>query len=122
MKTSEKLSDFLDFIRESEPLFRITIENVEDENKRTQDYLHAIEFESSARERNKICDKLKISRVSRRKNKDIAEELEPVMEFMSKYENRKAIEQLQQVLGKVRKVENYHQKRTYHPRMEDTNE
>ena len=122
MKTSEKLSSFLDFVRQSEPLYRLSYEAVGEEDKRTLDYLHAIEFDTSARERNKICEKLKISRVRRRKNKDVVEELEPLKEFMEKYENRKAIEQLQQVLGKIRKVENYHEKRSYHQRTEDKGE
>lgn len=45
------------------------------------------------------------------------EECEPLREFLADERNAKAIKNLEQVLGKLRKVENYHENRTYHPRV-----
>lgn len=117
-KGSEEIKRFLDFVREAEPRYRTALETVERENKRTQDFLHAIEFEPHAEERSKIATKMRASRIERRENKDIVEELEPIVEFMSDRANKRAIDQLSQLLGKVRKVEKYHENRTYYPRVE----
>lgn len=117
-KGSEEIKRFLDFIREAEPRYRMALEVVDRENKRTQDFLHAIEFEPHAEERSKIATKVRASRIERRENKDIVEELEPIIEFMADRTNKKAIDQLSQLLGKVRKVEKYHENRTYFPRVE----
>ena len=38
-------------------------------------------------------------------------------EFLADERNAKAIKNLEQVLGKLRKVENYHANRSYHPRV-----
>lgn len=117
-KGSDEIKRFLDFIREAEPRYKFAREAVETENKRTQDFLHAIEFEPHAEERSKIATKMRASRIERRENKDIVEELEPIIEFMSVQSNKRAIDQLAQLLGKVRKVEKYHENRTYYPRVE----
>ena len=45
------------------------------------------------------------------------EELEPLYVFLEKKENMKVIKELEQVLGKMRKAENYHADRTYYPRV-----
>lgn len=118
MKTSEPIKQFLDFIRECEPRYTLAYEAVKTEEKRTQDFLHAIEFEPHAEERSKIATKMRASRIERRENKDIVEELEPIIEFMSDRNNKRAMDQLQQLLGKVRKVEKYHENRSYYPRVE----
>ena len=93
-------------------------EVIETENKRTQDLLHAIEFEPHAEARSKTATKLKASRKTRRESKDIAEELEPIIDYLSVPANRKAMDQLSQVLGRVRKAEKYHTNRRYFPRVE----
>lgn len=118
MKTSEEIKTFLDFLREVEPRYKDALDAVRTEEKRTQDFLHAIEFEPYAEERSKIATKMKASRMVRRQNKDIVEELEPIVEFIDAPQNRRTINQLSELLGKVRKVENYHENRVYHPRVE----
>lgn len=118
MKASEEIKSFLDFIRGCETRYKMALEVMETENKRTQDFLHAIEFEPHAEERSKIATKMRASRITRRENKDIVEELEPMIDFLSLPANKKAVDQLTQILGKVRKAEKYHENRTYHPRVE----
>ena len=118
MKISENLKLFLDFIREVESYYPLALEEMHKEEKRTQDFLHAIEFEPHAEERSKIATKMRASRIARRENKDIVEELEPIIDFLSVQSNKKAIDQLTQLLGRIRKVEKYHENRSYHPRVE----
>ena len=118
MKASERIKSFLDFVRESETHYNLALEAMETENKRTQDFLHAIEFEPHSEERSKIATRMRASRIARRENKDKVEELEPLIDFLSVPANRKAVDQLTQILGRIRKVEKYHENRSYHPRVE----
>ena len=117
-KNSEVIKRFLDFVSSSEDRYKFEMEVIETENKRTQDLLHAIEFEPHAEARSKTATKLKASRKLRRESKDIAEELEPIVAFLEVPANRKVINQLGQVLGQVRKAEKYHTNRRYFPRVE----
>ena len=120
MKKSEYIKAFLDFLRESELQYRFSHETVETEDKRCQDLLHAIEFEPSSKERSKICTRLRNSRIKRRENKDTVEELQPIMDYLKDY--KRAVDQLGQVLGAVRKIEKYHANRSYKPRVEKEKE
>lgn len=113
---SEELKKFLDFIEESKKLHAYSMESMSEEDKKVQDFLHAIEFESSAKERSKICTKLHISRQNRRKYKDIVEEREEIVKFFQDPQHKKTLDQMTQLLGRVRKVEKYHADRSYHPR------
>ena len=117
-KNSEVIKRFLDFISSSETTYKCEQETIDTENKRTQDLLHAIEFEPHAEARSKTATKLKLSRKTRRISKDIVEELEPIIDFLNVPQNRKVINQLSQVLGQVRKAEKYHTNRRYFPRVE----
>ena len=119
MKTSEHIRDFLSFIRASEARYTAAVEAMEKENKRTQDFLHAIEFEPHAEQRSKIATQMRASRITRRENKDAVEELEPLIDFLSVQANRKAMDQLAQILGRIRKVEKYHADRSYHTRVQE---
>lgn len=118
-RASDELKAFLDFVRESETQYLLALEVMKTEEKRTQDLLHAIEFEPHADARSKLATRMRASRIARRESKDVVEELEPIVDFMSIQSNRKVIEQLTQILGKIRKVEKYHASRTYHPRVEE---
>lgn len=116
MKESEKLKEILDFFRRCPARYQMAQEEVRKEDKRTQDILHRIELEAGYNERCKLATQLRDSRKTRRKNKDIVEELEPVMEYLTS--NKKAVDAMGQLLGKMRKVEKYHESRSYHPRIE----
>lgn len=115
MKRSETIKTFLDFLDESGKLLLIMEERLRRENDLTQDLLHAIEFETNYRERNKHSTKLHQNRNDRRGCKDAIEELEVVVSWIDK--NKEAVNQLKQALGKMRKVEKYHENRSYHPRV-----
>lgn len=114
---SDKIKEFNDFLSEARKLYAIALEGMHREEKRLQDFLHAIEFEPSAKARSRICTKLHKSRLERRRYKDMVEELEDVIRFCDNPQNKKTLGQLPQLLGKIRKVESYHRERQYIPRV-----
>ena len=116
MKTSEELKHFLDYVRQCEAQYDLASEQMEKENQRLQDFLHAIEFEAHAEARSKVATQLRASRLARRQAKDTVEELEPVVEFVRDPRYKGTFDQLAQLLGRVRKVEKYHANRAYRPR------
>ena len=116
---SEEIKRFLDFVEESKKLHTLSQESLVREDKKVQDFLHAIEFEKSAKERSKICTKLHISRQDRRKYKDIVEEREEIVKFFQDPQHKKTLDQMTQLLGRVRKVEKYHADQTYYPRVKE---
>lgn len=73
---SEEIKRFLDFVDESRKEYSRAMDGMHLEEKRLQDFLHAIEFAPTAKERSKICTKLHKSRQERRRQKDTVEELE----------------------------------------------
>ncbi|MCI5996115.1 MAG: hypothetical protein MRZ45_09280 [Blautia sp.] len=116
---SEEIERFLNFVDESRSTHDMAIESMKREEKKLQDFLHAIEFEASAKERSKVCTKLHRSRNDRRRYKDIVEEREDLVKFFQDPQHKKTLEQLRQLLGRVRKVERYHADRTYIPRVKE---
>lgn len=118
-EVSERIKQFTDFLSEVRKLYSFSLDGMRKEEKRLQDFLHAIEFETSAKERSKICTKLHKSRLERRQYKDIVEELEEIVRFCDNPQNKKVLDQLPQLLGRVRKVERYHRERQYIPRVKE---
>ena len=117
-KPSEYLSEFLNFVAEAQSHYRFCLEEVDNQEKLTQDYLHSLELDGLKRdERSKIATKLAINRRDRRYYKDRVEELEQIVEFFNDPQNKKVLDKLKQVLGATRKAEGYHKDRVYIPRM-----
>lgn len=117
-KPSEYISEFLNFVSEAQSQYRFCSEEAEIQEKLTQDYLHSLELDGLKRdERSKIATKLMINRKDRRYYKDRVEEFEPIVQFFDEPQNKKVLDKLKQVLGQVRKAENYHKDRKYIPRV-----
>mgnify|MGYP005780096411 CR=1 FL=1 len=70
-------------------------------------------------ERAKLATELRNCRLERRQYKDILEESEPIVQFFEEPQHKKTREQLKQLLGQMRKVENYHQNRQYRKRFQE---
>lgn len=119
MKRSEIITEFLNLIDRSLDEYLISSQAVEYENKRQQDLLHDIEFTTNNRERNKLCTKLHKHRRARRAHKDIEEETKLIVDFFSIQSHEKTIKDMKQMLGALRKVEKYHENRTYIRRVQD---
>ena len=115
---SERLAEFLDFIREARSHYKFCGEEMHTQETLTQDYLHKLELDDlNCAERSKIATKLAINRKDRRYYKDRVEELEPIVSFFADQQNKKVLDNLTQVLGQIRKQEDYHKNRTYIPRV-----
>lgn len=117
-KPSEYISEFLNFVAEAQVQYRLCFEEEDKQEKLTQDYLHSLELDDlKCNERSKIATKLAINRKDRRYFKDRVEEFEPIVKFFEDQQNKKMLDRLKEVLGQVRKQENYHKYRTYIPKV-----
>ena len=115
---SEYITEFLNFIAAAQSHYKFCYDEVNAQDKLTQDYLHSLELdEIKCSERSKLATKLAINRKDRRYYKDRVEELEPIVNFFSEPQNKKVLDKFTDVLGKVRKAERYHEDRTYVPRV-----
>lgn len=113
------IEQFLNYISECEKKKSYACSKVGEEDKRCGDLLHELELgDLPTRERNAVAKQLETNRKDRRYYKDIVEETSPVCDYMSDPKHRASIEKLKQLLGEVRKVEKYHESRTYIPRIE----
>ncbi|MBQ8802293.1 MAG: hypothetical protein IJZ53_01470 [Tyzzerella sp.] len=115
---SNKIKAFLDFIDECKNMHDLAFENMKKEDARLQDLLHAIEFETKTKERSKLCTKLHKSRIERREYKNAVELTEDIVNFFQEPQHKKTLDQMRQLLGKVRKVEKYHNDRVYNRKIE----
>lgn len=115
---SQIIKLFLDFIDNARSEYTFNLEAMKNEERITQDYLHKLELEGlNCRERSKIATQLAHNRQARREYKDAVEELEPIIEFLEEPKNRSVFNSMAQLLGQVRKVENYHKSRFYVPKV-----
>lgn len=112
---SENVSDFLDFLRESEQLARISEENEQEANDSTQDILHKLEIQPvSYHEAARLARKLAEVRQSRRMAKDIYNTVSLIVQWAE--ENKNVVKSLERLLGDVRKAEKFMRNRTYTPK------
>lgn len=117
-KPSQYISDFLNFLKDSQSLYNYAVDMEDKEEKLTQDYLHKLELEADDyKTKCKIVTKLAANRKARRRYKDIVQELEPIVSWTNSDYGQKAVNMLKQGLGQVRKQESYHTDRTYYPRI-----
>lgn len=115
MKNSLTVKSFLDFVSRSETEAELAKETLDECDKETQDILHYLEFHDAPYlERKKINDLLPSIRRERRKAKDTNAVLSPLVKWA--HSNKKALSELQQVLGSIRKEEQYQTNRAYHYR------
>ena len=115
---SQYIKTFLDFVENAKSDYNYNLEAMKNEDRITQDYLHKLELEGlNCRERSKIATQLAANRQARRNYKNAVEELEPIIEFFEDPQNKKLIANMSQLLGQVRKVESYHQRRFYVPKV-----
>ncbi len=117
---SQVIKTFLDFVdnAKSDYNYNYNLEAMKNEERITQDYLHKLELEGlNCRERSKIATQLVANRQARRNYKDAVEELEPIVDFFEDPQNRNLMKKMSELLGQIRKVENYHQRRFYVPKV-----
>lgn len=89
-----------------------------EEDRRLQDLVHAMEFAVDKSERNRVATKLQQSRKYRRQNKDIVKRNERIVKFFEEQKNRDTLNRMRQLLGQQRKEEEYLDgERAYKPRV-----
>lgn len=112
---SEKIKEFLDYLRKCREGYDISVMEEEELNKQTQDILHKIELEEVAyHEHARINKELAEIRKKRRKAKDMIIMMKPIFEYMEN--NKNHIDKLSQLLGTVRKEEKRLENRMYIPK------
>lgn len=115
-KTSKHIEDFLNFMKYAQQEYEWSIQKEKEQEELTQDLLHCLELEDLGyHERARVAKYLKETRQERRQHKDSVEELAAVTEFAKA--NKKFLNELEQILGAVRKQEKYHANRSYRPRV-----
>ena len=117
-KPSEEISRFLKFLELIEKDYAWAIEQMNQAENLTQDYLHQLELQPSTYHgRAHLAKRLKECRVHRRRMKDMFAVYGPVVELLRNERGKLMVNQLQQVLGKVRKEERFLEERKYTPKV-----
>ena len=115
---SEVAAAFLDWLECTEELQKSSWQIVESEDKKVQDFLHAMEFEPNSKKRAIIGTKMHESRCARRVAKDIAKKLKPITDFVREANVRGTIKQLKKLRGDLKAAEDYvGAERVYKPRV-----
>ena len=116
-KPSEVIKDFLDYLVNSQKEYQAACTEMFAEDKKVQDFLHAIEFEKDSKVRSKISTKFHISRNFRRAAKDRSLQLERVAKFYSDKANKPFIDKLRSMVQDQKKEEEWiESERVYYPR------
>lgn len=115
---SEKISAVCKMLEQSVKDYEWSLSEVSRLEALQQDYLHMLELGGlKYAERAKVATKLSKCRIERRVNKDTAQTLEPLVQYMKSERGRQLLNLLREVLGKTRRIENRMQTRVYHPRV-----
>ena len=117
-KTSEVISRFLKFLEQMEKDYSWAIEEMKQMESMTQDYLHQLELlPSTYHSRAQLATRMKECRVRRRKMKDTVAIYGPIVDLLRTDKGKMIVNQLQQVLGRVRKEEKFREERKYNPKV-----
>lgn len=120
-RPSEVIENFLNYIDECRTNYQNAVKAVEEADKKELiDLVHDMEFAKDKLERNRVATRLQRSRLERRKNKDIVDELEDIVKFFDELNHRNTLNKMRQLLTKQKKTEEYvHGEREYKPRMKE---
>lgn len=115
MNYSEQIERFLNFLREARQEYDIAVAEETEANNATQDLLHSLELDDNKyHDSARIALALKQIRKERREAKDKELKLQPIIDWCA--ENLKTIQELEQLLGAVRKTERNSVGRRYIPK------
>lgn len=120
-KPSEVIKGFLDYMASCQKEYQAACTEMFAEDKRHQDFVHAIEFENNAKERSKIATQFNISRNRRRAAKDRSLKFERVAKFYTDKANKPFIDKLRSMIKDQKEEEKYlESERDYYPRGGDS--
>lgn len=106
-KPSEVIKEFLDYLAYCQKEYQSACTEMFAEDKKHQDFVHAIEFENNAKERSKIATQFNISRNKRRKAKDKSIKFERTAKFYSDKANKPFIDKLRSMVKDQSKEEEW---------------
>ena len=107
LKPSEVLEQFLSYMEDVKNEYEEAFAAVHEEDRRVQDFLHALEFAPNKQERNKVATQFRLSRKRRRKAKDKVLELEKVYEFQKDQANRPFFKRIKGMIVQQQGTEKY---------------
>ncbi len=120
---TERLADFLRLCTEIQRTYVTAYEIVGECDRCTTDYLHRVELDClKTAQLAQVAKAQRDNLKARRKAKDVVELLEPLYRLltddkrMSVMDIETVLNHLREVLGKMRKIEQYHETCTYIPR------
>lgn len=115
IRYSQELEKFINFLKSASTDYGYYLGAVSEKEKEKTDLEHELELGATdAKARNHVSRELQQVLRDRREFKNVVECTEPIAEYLSV--NRKLINELGTVLGKIRKAEKYHETRCYKPR------
>ena len=117
-KKSEIIEEFLNLLNESSSKYSFNSEKVNEKDRLKSDIEHKFELQKLDRnQRAKLGTALTKCMQERREYKDEAQEWEILFNFSQDDANEKFIKNIKKMLGDLRKQENYHDNRSYMPRV-----
>lgn len=120
-KPSEVIKSFIDYLAYCQKEYQTACTKMFAEDKKHQDFVHAIEFENNSKERSKIATQFNISRNRRRAAKDRTLEFERAAKFYTDKANKPFIDKLRSMVKEQMKEEEWlESERTYYPRGGDS--
>ncbi len=119
-KPSEIIEEFLNWLESCKDEYEENYAIAGEEDKKVQDFLHAMEFAENKQERNRIATQLQQSRKRRRAAKDKVLELEKIYNFYKDQGNRPVLKKLRGIVPNQKRTEEYlASERKYKPRAGD---
>lgn len=116
-KPSDVIQAFLDYMVNCQKEYQAACTEMWNEDKKVQNFLHAIEFEKNCKERSKITTLWHISRNKRRAAKDKSLELERIAKFYSDKANKPFFDKLRSMVKDQKEEEKWLEgERVYYPR------
>lgn len=116
-KPSEVIKDFLDYMANCQKEYQTACTDMFAEDKKHQDFVHAVEFANNAKERSKIATQFNISRNRRRKAKDRSLEYERAAKFYTDKANKPFFDKLRSMIKDQKEEEKWLEgERVYYPR------
>ena len=117
LKPSEVIKGFLDYLAYCQKEYQAACTEMFAEDKKHQDFVHAIEFENNSKERSKIATQFNTRRNRRRAAKDRSLEFERVSKFYTDKANKPFIDKLRSMVKEQKKEEEWLvSERIYNPR------
>lgn len=112
------LADTLRLFQNLNTRYEVYVSGIKEQENLQQDLLHKLELEPlNAVELVRTAKQLKECRETRRLMKDELERLTPIVEFIQDKNNAKTINQLSELMGRLRKIDTNQANRRYYPRV-----